>query len=201
MLRQALILIRRHYRKDWLRFFLVVGSVLLLCALAGVALDFFLPFSGWANVLRALVLIPTSLSAFALGYALSLAGHNMQVANNEEWVPYRLRFSLLWRRRMAAVGGAIILVLIYANGFHVGYTVTSSLLVAAVIALFAFVRATREELLREELKIPDLRDIRYNERKQVLEEERARAEAEKKLAKKDFFGRAKSEAKIENEQE
>lgn len=183
MLRKGLIRLRREYNTRLPRFLLVVGGVLVLSVTAGFLVDSFLPFSGWWNALRSLILIPLSLSLFSLGYVYSIYKHNKKMENDPHWVPYRSRFTLLWRRRIAAIIAAVLFVLVYGSGFSIFYTLISSVFVALGIALFAFIRPNREESLREELSIPDARDLRYDEHVKKLQAERARAKAEKAQGK------------------
>lgn len=190
MLRKFLVEIRKRLNADTKKFFVFLGSGVVLLTVIAVLMDIFLPFNGLYNVLRALLLIPLALGLFSLFYAVSILAHRYKVANDPHWVPYRLRFSPLWRRRIAIVIGALLLVVMYGNTNHAGYTFTSSLIAVAVIALLAFMRTTRDEMMREELEIPDSRDINYKKRladrqeQRRIEEAEAKAKAEAKKNKK-----------------
>lgn len=184
MLRNLLIRVRKEYntRLRWL-LQLALG-VLLLSALAGFALDFFTPFTGWWNLLRSFVLIPLAASVWVLGYCLTIYLHRRQTALDPTWVPFRFRFSQKWRRNISLILGALIFVLIYGTGFSKAYTFISSCFVALIFSLFVFMRATRDERTREKLGVPDTRDLQYDSYKKRLQEARLKAQEEKDAKKK-----------------
>jgi hypothetical protein len=187
LFRKFLVRIRKEYHGDKKRLFLWSFIGLAASTLIGVAADAFIPFSGGWNALRSVILVPTALSIFILGYAYSLQLHYKRVKEDPTWVPFRMRMSPSWRRRVSAIAVVFAFVFIYANGYRIGYTFVSSLFAAAVIAIFAFMRTTREESRREEFNIPDTRDTKYESHRRKLAAERAAAikqrEAEKKAKK------------------
>lgn len=183
--RKALVRIRKEYNEDPKRLFMYSGIASLICILVGLGLDFFLPFELWGNVIRSLVLIPSSISMFVFGYGFSLFLHYAKLESDPDWTPFRLRYSPTWRRRIAIIAGAFMFVGMYANGFRIGYTALASLFVALVIALFAFMRTTREETKREELNLPDSRDTRYEQQMKKLEKARQESIRQKELRKKE----------------
>ena len=134
--RKFLVRIRKEYNENPKRLFIVAFVSTTIFAGAGILADLFLPFSGIGNVVRSIILIPTSVSMFILGYAISLFFHYSRKNQDSNWTPFRLRMSPSWRRRISAIIGAVMFVIIYANGFRVGYTPTSSVFVAITIALF-----------------------------------------------------------------
>lgn len=185
--RKALIRIRREYNVNPKALFMYSALASLLTVVIGIVADIFLPFESWGNVVRSVILIPTAASLFTLSYAVSLFMHYSRINSNPDWVPFRLRMSPSWRRRISAIVGAVLLVIMYASGFRIGYTPISSIFVAIAIGLFAFMRTTREEAAREEFNIPDVRDVRYNkqmdkltEQRKVLERERLERRKEKR---------------------
>lgn len=180
--RKFLIWIKKERNKNAKKLYLLSFLASLLGVLIGTALDLFVPFNSWGNVSRTAVLLPTMVSMFIFGYAISIHLHNKRISEDPLWQPYRARLSPSWRRRAALVVGAFILLAVYANGQSIGYTPISSLLAAVVIGLIAFIRTTTEEAQREELNIPDSRDIRYEQ--QVKKLEQARAEAQRKKAER-----------------
>lgn len=169
LFRKFLIRIRREYHTNPRRLFLFSLLAVLLFTGIGIVADVFLPFIMWGNAVRSAILIPTSTAMFVLGYAVSLFLHYSRTNSNPEWVPYRLRFSPTWRRRIALVVLAFMVVAVYSNGFRIGYTAAASVFVALGIALFAFIRTTKEEAKREELDLPDTRDARYEQQMENLE--------------------------------
>lgn len=174
-----LVRIRKEYNKRAKRLYLVSGGAALLFSLASFGIDFVLPYEGWGNIVRSVFLVPVSLALYTFLYAVSLFFHYAKQAGDPDWQPYRMRWSPSWRLRMSAVIIALMFVLVYANGFRPGYTFTSSLFVVVVITCIAFCRRTRDEIIRDNLGIPDTRDIEYNAR--LKESKRAR---EKKRAQK-----------------
>lgn len=190
MLRQALIYLRRQYNTNLARLLQVAGGALIACLIAGVLLDVFIPFSRWWNVLRTVVLIPETASIFTLAYTLGLHLHYRRENEQTDWVPYRLRFSLSVRRQIAAVGAALVLVFIYATSFGPGYTFMSSLLLALVIGLIAFIRPTKDEQTREEYNLPDARDVRYQREKAARLAARQEADEQKRARRRGKLQRA-----------
>lgn len=184
LFRKFLVKIRKEYNTDKKRLFLYSAAVLFAATVVGVVIDAFLPFSGVWNALRTVVLIPTSLGIFIFGYAVSLELHYRKIANDPEWKPFRMRFSPTWRRRISAIVAAFAMVLVYANGYRIGYTFISSLFVAAAIAIFAFLRTTRDEAVREEFNIPDSRDTNYETHRKKLAADRLEAQRRREAEKK-----------------
>lgn len=182
--RKFLVRIKKEYNTNAKKLYILSILASVFGILIGTALDLFVPFNSWGNVLRTLTLIPTTISMFVFGYAVSLYRHKRKVEQDPNWMPYRMRLSPSWRRRIALIIGAFILLGIYANEQSVGYTPLSSLFAALVIALVAFIRTTKDEAQREELNIPDSRDIRYNQQIKRLEEARAEAQRRKAERKK-----------------
>lgn len=157
----------------------------LVALLVTFLVDLFLPFSSSINLVRSALLIPTSLVVFATLYGVSLDLHHRQIETSEEgWVPFRSRYSLAWRYRIAAVVSALVFVFALSIQQNNLYTFTSSLVAVAVIALLAFVRSTAEEESRLRLGIPDERDLLYEEEKRRrLDEYEARLKSKKRSKK------------------
>lgn len=186
MLRTILIRIRREYNTNLKRLLQVAIAVFLVAAVVGFVLDSTLPFTGLWNVLRSLVLIPLAASIFTLGYSYAIFLHRQRVATDPDWVPFRMRFSFKWRRNISAIIAAVIFVFIYGAGHSVAYTLISSIFVALIFALFAFMRSTHEENVLEKLGVPDTRDLQYDNYKKKLQEARAKAQENKRSKKKDL---------------
>lgn len=184
LFRKFLVRIRKEFNTNKGRLFGYSSGVLFAFIAFGIAADGLLPFNGLWNALRTLILIPTSVSAFVFGYAISLELHYRQIANDPDWKPFRLRFSPTWRRRISAIAAAFAIVFVYANGYRIGYTLVSSLFVAFAIAVFAFLRTTRDEAKREEFNIPDTRDTSYETHRRKLAADRAEAQRRRAEEKK-----------------
>lgn len=182
LFRKFLIRIRKEYNTNRRKLFLYSTIISAVCLGLTFIVDFFLPFSGIGTIIRSILLIPTSAALFILVYALSLILHYSKM-EDPEWVPFRSRFSPTWRRRISMIVAAILFVIMYANGTGIGYTALSSFIVMIVIALFAFMRLTKEEEEREKYDLPDARDVQYESRLKQLEENRRKAAQNKKERK------------------
>lgn len=188
--RKFLTFLRKGFNTRGKKYFYLWGSILAVALAASILVDLFVPFGAWWNLIRTAVLVPLSVSIFAIGYAIGLTLHRMR-STDPEWKPYRTRFSPLWRIRIAAIVAAIGLVLVYAAGESPVFTLFSSVLLAIGLALLAFVRRTSTELKREKLGIPDARDVSYDSEVRRLQETRKNLMAERA---------AKREAKREGRQ-
>lgn len=183
--RKTLVRIKREYNTNRKRLFLYSVLATVLFILLGTVADLFLPFNSVSNLVRTLILIPTSISMFVLGYGLSLYGHYRQLENDPGWVPFRARLSPTWRRRTALIVGAFLVLGIYANEQSTGYTPISSLITAVVIGLLAFIRTTKEEAKREEFNLPDERDVRYDQQMKKINAAREEAIRRKEMRKEE----------------
>lgn len=184
LFRKFLVKIRKEFNTNKGRLFGYSSGVLFAFTAIGIAVDGLLPFNGLWNVLRTVILIPTSVSAFVFGYAISLELHYRKIANDPDWKPFRMRFSPTWRRRISSIAAAFAIVFVYANGYRIGYTLVSSLFVSVVIAIFAFLRTTRDEAKREEFNIPDTRDTNYETHRRKLAADRVAAQRRREEEKK-----------------
>lgn len=205
--RRLLLRLRKQYLFNRAKFLpLVIASVVVTAAIS-VAVDILLPWGSWFMVLRTIILVPTAIAIFTLGYCGTLAYHFYR-SRDQSWTSIRGRYSPTWRQRISMVIGAILLVLIYAIAMKPGYTLMSSIIVAIVIGLFVFMRKTSNEMNREDLGIPDARDAALNThlrrhatdahshpevKKQTKAQEKARARIEKAQAQL-----AKAEAEFDD---
>lgn len=192
MIRQMLIFLRQQYNSNATQFTMIAGIVLVMTGAISLLVDAVVPFDGWWNVLRTAILIPLSLSMYGLGYFVGLFQHYRKMEEGD-WTPFRLRFSVSWRRRIAIVVGAFLFVLIYGNSYRIGYTLIASMIVACIIALLAFVRVTKDENVREQLNIPDSRDVAYNVKRAEWEQARRdrreeKADKRRKVIRKNLLG-------------
>lgn len=172
LLRQYLVKVRSWYYKGDLKKILRTLLIILVGATAvGLALDFLAPFTGLWNVARSVILLPTAFSAFTLGYMFALWNGNRMKANDRNWVPLRERYSPRRRLQFVVIGGAVLVVGVYALAAKPGYTLIASLIVAAAAGLAAFARKTLKETNRTELGLPDARDANYH---RVVEQAQAK---------------------------
>lgn len=159
------------------------GSIALLSLIA-LALDRFLPFSLWWNVLRAFIAIPLAAAFFIVGYAQAIASHEKKVAEDSDWISYRERYSPTVRRRISLIIAALLVVAAYASSGTPFYTMVTAGILAIAMGLFAFMRLTRKEKIDEKYDLPDPRDVNYERRFKELQKERAETEAKIKAEKK-----------------
>lgn len=169
--RKFLTFLRKEHNTKGNKYFKTWGSVLLVSLIAGVLVDIFVPFGAWWNLIRTCILVPLATAIFAVGYAISLNLHRMR-STDPTWKPYRTRFSPLWRMRISAIVGTIAFVLIYAAGESPVFTLFSSLMLAVGLTLVSFMRKTAQEQKRENLGIPDARDVSYDSELRRLQTQR-----------------------------
>lgn len=155
------------------------GIILLVLILFGILADIFLPFSAdflgiVSNFVRSFIAIPSAFLMFWIGYMISLEGHYLKTRTDSEWVPYRMRWSLSWRRSFSAICGAILLVFFFAVTQAAGYTFYASALLAAALALVVFIIPTREEVEMQAQGIQDYRDTPF--KNAVAEREKKRSQ-------------------------
>lgn len=159
--RRLLLKLRKQYLFNKPKFLPLSILSVVVFSIISLGIDFLLPWGSWGMVIRTIVLIPTAISIFVLGYSGVLAYHFYQ-SRDRSWTPLRGRYSPTWRQRISMIIGAVLLVLIYAIAMKPGYTLMSSAIIAVVIGLFVFMRKTSNEMNREELGIPDARDAALN---------------------------------------
>lgn len=207
--REFLRRIRLSYNTDRNRTYKRLGIPLAVLIIAGFLADIFLPFGGttlgmWSNVIRAVfIVLPTGVIGFWLAYMVSLSLHYGKMETDKDWVPFRLRYSLSWRRSMAAVVAAVLVVGIWAIGQHPGYSLWASIILMSVGGLLAFIRPTKFEMDMEEQGIPDPRDRKFRERMAKQKEEserRIQQKQEKRDARlKRLMGSSNRKQNLENE--
>jgi len=176
--RKFLTFLRKGTNTQGRKYFYLWASVALVSVAASVLVDIFVPFGAWWNLIRTVILVPLSVSLFAVGYGISLILHRMR-STDPSWQPYRTRFSPLWRMRISAIVAALGLVLVYASSESPVFTLFSSFLLAIGLALLAFMRRTSQELKREKLGIPDARDVSYDSEVRKLQESRRQIVAQR----------------------
>lgn len=189
--RKFLTFLRKGQNTRGGQYFYLWGGVLLASLAVSVLVDLFVPFGAWWNLIRTAVLVPLSVSIFAVGYGVSLKLHKIRISD-PHWKPYRTRFSPLWRMRISAIIASVGFVLVYASGESPVFTLFSSMLLAMGLGLFAFMRKTSQELKREKLGIPDARDVSYDSEVRKLQESRKRV-MEERATKREKSREGKSE--------
>jgi len=157
--RKALIWIRNQYYANRSQLLILSAAGVILTAALGFLADFLLPWDQWAIFVRAIVAIPASLALFILLYSATLAYVTYRSRTVENYRTWRVRLSPTMRQRVSAVIGAVLFVLMFAVTMQPGYTFVSSLIIALIIGLFAFMRRTSTEISRDDIGLPDARDV------------------------------------------
>lgn len=182
--RKFLIWIRDKQRADAKNLYFYCVAGFLAFGIISLLVDSFVPWDGWWTLIRSALLVPLTMFGFVGLYALSLdLSERKQLetqGREDQWVPFRLRYSPKWRRNISLIIGAVVVVIAYASEQFVGYTLASSLIAILALALIAFCRLTRTENKRAELKIFDPRDSMFEERMKQYEREKKRIEEEAK---------------------
>jgi len=181
--RKFLTFLRKGQNTRGMGYFYSWGGLLLASVIAAVLVDLFVPFGAWWNLIRTAVLVPLSVSMFAVAYGIGLILHRMR-STDPSWRPYRTRFSPLWRLRISAIVAALGLVLVYGSSESPVFTIFSSFLLAVGLGLLAFIRKTSQEIKRENLGIPDARDVSYDSEVRKLQDKRRRI-TEQRTARKE----------------
>lgn len=153
ILRKFLIEVRKRSSPNFIKLNL---GIYLISAITGIAIDYFLPFSGVFMFTRSLVLIPLSVSLFILFYIPVLWVSSNKASRG--WIPIRRRLSLKTRRSLSIVAVALISALAYSRDFGLSYTLLSGVILTTFLALLVFIRPTKEEISMEKLGIEDYRD-------------------------------------------
>lgn len=185
LFRKILVRLRKEYNTNKKNLFLYSSLASGLFVAVSLLVDAFVPFTTVWNLARTAVLVPTAASIFVLFYAIGLIQHYRLLESDQDWKPFRMRSSPTWRRRISAIAAAVGFIAVYANGYRVGYTLVSSLFVVLIIALFAYMRTTREESQREDFNIPDPRDTQYESFRKQMEESRYQKSLQKKREKEE----------------
>lgn len=190
--RRALIWIRNQYLDHPKELFLYAIAAFLVTGAVSVLADFLLSWEQWAIFVRAALVVPTAAAIFVLGYSLAIAYVDYRTGRDPDYKSWRIKLSPTMRERVSALLAAVLFVLMFAVAQRPGYTFVASLIVAAAVGLFAFMRRTSDELTREAVGLPDVRDLSL----QLHMKEQAK-QAANKLTRK----QAKEQAKAEKAQE
>lgn len=163
MFEDFLTKLKKMYQDDYIGSLKKLALPMLALIVVSVLVDIFLPFNSITQFVRAGIALVLALLIFSVGYLLSIDGHYKKRIADKDWTPYRLRWSYIFRRNFAFIGGAFLIVFMFGTSHSPVYTLLSCLYLASGIALFAFVRKTREEKTMEDYGIDDLRDKEFQE--------------------------------------
>lgn len=184
MLRRFLIYVRQERaRKGW-KFFAMWGALAVLAIGTGVVLDVFTPFGGWWNFLRAVVMIPLTVSLFAVLYGVAVKVGALMLQSDQDWVPFRLRFGPKTRRNYAIVLSAFLVLMVLTLRPSPVYTLVASLVVVFALLILSFTRKTLEEEKREAIGALDPRDDVIERRVADIRRARVDKKTEKESRKK-----------------
>lgn len=191
---------RKHYYTNLKTSMVYVSVTFVVSLLLGCLADAVLPFGQWSMVIRAAILVFIALSGFILAYFGSLFLHDRKLVVDNEWVPFRARYSPRARWVLFAVVAALLGVMMNAvahMGGQIGYTAFASVIVVAGLGLFGFVRETEAERERAEIGAPDPRDYRYHEtleRRKREQEEKWQQRQRNNMVRKTRIMKGKREA-------
>lgn len=183
IIRQLLLQIRKLHATLTEKQKGLLGVLFFVLLGVGVAIDTFLPFNYFLNVLRAAIALALALLIFGGGYIYLTYYKDRKKEESElaDKITLRERFSYRQRLNLSIVSGGIIFVfaLMFAKESPV-FTVVSALLIVAILSTLSFLRSTRSETQGASLGINDARDVAFQIRR---DEELRRREEE--AAKKD----------------
>lgn len=167
-IRIFLINLRKMYAKgykDAMKKFAIASALGLI---GGFVLDLLLPFNVIFNSVRAIVSIGTGIVIYALFYLYSLNSSFIKERNDDGYIPIRKQFSYKQRINISILGFGIVAgFLLIINKSGPMYTLFSSLSIASMIALLAFVRTYKYEYIKAEHGILDARDLNFNKQKRA----------------------------------
>lgn len=152
--------------------FYILGASVVI----GIAMDILLPFTNWFNYLRFIPAMGTGSSLFFLVYMYDHINREKSRAVDPE-VPVTLKekYPPNFRKLLGITGLAIVSVVFLGNGYSPAYTNVSGILMASTLFLFSFMLKTEIEIEREEMGIPDPRDVVIRKK---IEEAKAKAKGE-----------------------
>lgn len=145
----------------------------------GITMDIFLPFINWFNYLRFIPAMGVGASLFFLVYMYDHINREKSRAVDPE-VPVTLKekYPPNFRKLVGITGLALVLVIFLGNGYSPAYTTISGILMASTLFLFSFILKTQVEIEREEMGIPDPRDVLLQKK---IEEAKAKANGEEEI--------------------
>jgi L-asparagine transporter-like permease len=188
MIRKLLLTIRRYDARlnDVQKIAVIVLSIILIAV--GVVVDIFAPFNFWINTIRAIIALANAILIFSILYILSVNSMYRRMDKDANYKPIRQRMTYLERRNLSIFFGIGLFIILLMSSQHTpAYTFINSGIFVGVIAIFAFLRTSRDEFLRDKYGVPDSRQIAFN--KQVEEKVRERQtkwqEKKDKKAEKD----------------
>lgn len=136
--------------------------IAILGLIGGILADKFMPFNFMYNMIRAIITIITGISSasYALVVSDRLKLNKYRTENN--YRPFRKRFSYRQRANISIVLGSIIaLFILLSTRNNLVFTLKSSFSLFLVIILIAFARKDRSEFLKDVYDIPDIRDLEF----------------------------------------
>lgn len=154
-------------------FLLKVSLILAAAIIASIFLDVMSAFTLLWNFARAVLVVIQAPLFFTIGYCVVLSYGRMKLTE-ENYEPIREKHSLIVRRRAAVIAGSFVVLVALILGQNAVYTIISSILVACVIGIFAFIRPTQQELLMLEVGVADPRDYDINLKIEKIKSERAK---------------------------
>lgn len=149
---------------------IAIGMLWFVLIGISVAVDTFIPFNPYLNVIRTIIAITLGVVLYSYVYIFSLKKSDKKAKDDELYMTIRERFSYNQRRNISVVAwGLWAMFLLLGSEPNQFFTLFSSLMVFFAISILAFMRSTRNEDQQSKLGLSDSRDIRFEQaRKEEL---------------------------------
>lgn len=161
-IRKFLLKIRQIYYKlnDKQRILIGLGTIVLIGC--GMAIDYFIPFNYFINILRALIAVVVGVLIFSFAYMITL----IRSEKKEDYIIFRERFSYKQRLNISVVlWGVQFILLLFSTNAGMFFTFISSIIISCALATLAFIRSTREENAQAQFGMQDYRDVEFNRKR------------------------------------
>lgn len=165
MIRKLLLTIRKKNSQlnDLQKIFIGIGLLFLIGF--GILSDMFFPFTFWFNFIRAIISLMSALLWFSFLYIFSNWRMQRKIQTDEKYVPIRKRLTYRERRNISIFLWALLFIaVLLSNQKTLLYTFINSWVFVGALAILTFVRANREEFLRDKYGVPDPKDIDFDEK-------------------------------------
>lgn len=170
--RLLLMKIRQTYynSEKWAKYKPKGIAAMAILVVASILLDALIPFNPFTNLIRGAVAIALGFIVYTFLYIYSL-NRTRAKADDYDYAPLRKKFSYEQRKNLSYLAGGIVFALtLVSSGESLFFTLSSSISIAMIIAILAFVRTSREEFIMAEYKVKDPRDLANLEKRSKLKE-------------------------------
>lgn len=148
----------------------------------GIAVDKFIPFNYWANILRAGLALILGVMFFSYGYLLAVRYSDKKREEKIDYKSIREKFSYIERRNISIVLlGFWFLMLLIVSKPGILFTTMSAVMVALLVSILSFWRSLREENITAGMGFQDKRDLDFDREVQEKLKEREEKLREQEL--------------------